>query len=218
MSLSGNTRPWEHDANPNLPFLASGLLRSLAENTRIHSNCARQMVKNRWRQPFGSVVGHLGLQCSLLGTLVLGSLGLWCPLAGTPGLGSLMRVQTRGFSPRVLLTCWRKLVRSCCSRKRVQHRWCRPVGSLVGRLGLQCPPLGTSVLSIFGLLCPPQQHQASGARRESEPTGSRVVASSLFGKKMQEITPTAPEGTGALSCFCLTRARLFSKLTGIASS
>ena len=35
-----------------------------------------------------------------------------------------------------------------------------------------------------------------------------VVASSLFGVKLQEIALTAPEGTGALGCFCLTRGAI----------
>ena len=43
---------------------------------------------------------------------------------------------------------------------------------------------------------------------------SRVVASSLFGVKTQETTLTAPEGAGALSCFCLTRGAIFPYLHG----
>ena len=132
--------------------LGSSLL--VGGNTRKPAlNGARKMVKNRRYQPVGSLVGHLGLQCPLLGTPVLVSLGLQCPLAGTSGLGSIMRVQTRGFSPRVLLIRWRKLVRSRphCTRNVVQHRRCQPVGSLVGHLGLQYPPLGTPFFRTSGL-------------------------------------------------------------------
>ena len=37
-----------------------------------------------------------------------------------------------------------------------------------------------------------------------EPTVSCVVASLRFGVKSQKTVRTPPEGTGALSCFCLT--------------
>ena len=150
--------------------------------TRESAITAPEHGKNRRCQPVGSLVGHLGLQCRLLGTPTLGSLGLLCPLAGAPGLGSMMRILTRGFSHRALSNRWRKLVRNRphCTRKRARHRRCQPVGSLVGHLGLQCLPLGTPILGTLDLQCLPQEHQASGARRESEPTVSRVVASSLF--------------------------------------
>ena len=43
----------------------------------------------------------------------------------------MIRVRTRGFSPRVLRTRWRKLVQSrpYCTQKRISHRRCQPVGA-----------------------------------------------------------------------------------------
>ena len=127
-----------------------------------------------------------------------------------------MRIRFCSFSPRAQLTHWRKLIRSrpYCSRKRVQHRQCQPVDSLVGHLGLHCPPLGTLLLGSLSLWCPPQAHQASRARRKSEPTASRVVASMLFGDKSQKYALTAPEGAGALTCFCWTRGALIPYIYG----
>ena len=161
----------------------------------------------------------MGLQCPLLGTPVLGSLGLQCPFAGTPSLGIKMRVRPRGFLPWVRLTRSWKLVRSRphCTRKRVQHRRCQPVGSLVGHLGLQCPPLRTPVLGTLGLLCPPQEHQASGTRRESEPTVSLVMVSSLFGVYSQENCSNCARRDRGSALFLLDERR-DSAVTGIASS
>ena len=45
MSSSGNTRPREHDANPNPRFPASGFFARWRKNARIRSNCAQKMAK-----------------------------------------------------------------------------------------------------------------------------------------------------------------------------
>ena len=123
------------------------------KSARIRSNCARKMAKTDGANPSVASLDICGSAMSPSGNT---SPRLFGPIVspwGAPGFGSKMRVRTRGFSPRVLLTRWGKLVRSRprCARKRVQHRRCQPVGSPVGHSGLQCPPLGTPVLGSLGL-------------------------------------------------------------------
>ena len=109
------------------------------------------------------------------------------------------------FSPRVLFNRWRKFARNClnCARTIVKKPWCQPIGSRVGRLGLHDPLWKHQSSALWACSVPLWEHQASGAGCESEPTVSRVVASSLFGVKLHETALTAPEGGGGSDSFLL---------------
>ena len=74
-------------------------------------------------------------------------------------------------------------------------------------MGLQCPRLGTQVLGTLGRSVPLWERPASGARRESEPTGGRVVALSLFDAKLREADLAAPERIGGSELFLLDERR-----------
>ena len=52
-----------------------------------------------------------------------------------------------------------------------------------------------------------REHEVSGARRESDPSVSCVVASSLVGIKPQETALTAPEGASGSELFLLDERR-----------
>ena len=64
VSPCGNTKPREHDASPNPRFPPRVLHTRWRKSARSCPNCGRTRVKNRRCQPVGSLVGHLGLQCS----------------------------------------------------------------------------------------------------------------------------------------------------------
>ena len=67
--------------------------------------------------------------------------------------------------------------------------------------------------ALWARTVPFWERPASGARRESEPTGACVVAWSLFGIKSQETTLAAPEGVGGSELFLLDEKREFSVLS-----
>ena len=55
-----------------------------------------------------------------------------------------------------------------------------------------------AVLGIWACNVPVREHQASGSRHESGPTGSRAASPSRFGEKLQEAALPAPEGAGGV--------------------
>ena len=154
MSPSGKTRPREHDANPNPWFFASGLSSLVGGKARESAlTASEKKAKTDGANPSVASLDICRSAMSPSGNTSPWIFGPVASFAGAPGLGSKMPVRTRGFSPQVQLTRWQKLVRSRprCTQKRVEHRRCQPVGSLVGHLGLRCSPLGTLVLASLGL-------------------------------------------------------------------
>ena len=61
--------------------------------------------------------------------------------------------------------------------------------------------------ALWAYSVPGWERLASGARREPELTGGRVVALSLFGVKAQGTAPTAPEGAGGSELLLLDERR-----------
>ena len=151
MSPSGNTRPREDDAKTNPWFLASGLASLGGGKARESALTASEKWQNLRCQP---VVASLDICASAMSPFGNTDPRLFGPVVSPCGS---TRPREQDASPNlgflVLLTRWRRLERSRprCIRKRVQHRRCQPVGSLVGHLGMQCPPLGTPVLVSLGL-------------------------------------------------------------------
>ena len=179
-------------------FLLRVLFARWRKNARTRSNCARKMVKNRRCQPVGSLVGHLGLQCPLLGTRALGSPWLFGPAVSPCGstrpwehdAGPNPRFVASG-PPHSLVETRKKppLLRPQNSSPTVptrhETRWA--FGSAMSPSGNTSPWLFGPVMSPSGNTRP-REHVAS-----LQPTVSRVVVYSPFGVKSKAAL-TAPEG------------------------
>ena len=153
MSPYGNTRPREHDANPNLLFLASGPLRLL---TRKHKNPLKLrptygrnptvLTRRSPRWTVGCAMSPSGDTSPRLSGPLVSSCGNTRPREHD----SSPNPQFQASGPPHSLAETRKKPPSLLP-KNVQHRRRQPVGSLVGHLGLQCPPPVTPILGALGL-------------------------------------------------------------------
>ena len=82
-----------------------------------------------------------------------------------------------------------------------------PLEALLGIWACNVPVWKHQSSALWACSVPVWERPASGARRESEPTGGRVVALSLFGVKSQETALTAPEGAGGSELLLLDERR-----------
>ena len=127
------------------------------KNARTRSNCTRKMAKTDGANPSVASLDICGSAMFPSGTTTPRLFG---PVVSPSG-STRLREQDASSNPGFLasgapysLAETRKKPPSL-HPKRVQHRRCQPVSSLVGQVGLQCPPLGTPVLGTLGLYCPP---------------------------------------------------------------
>ena len=121
-----------------------------------------------------------------------------------------MRVRTRGFSPRVLLTRWRKLVRSRprCTRKESNTDGANPSVASLDRWVCNVPLSEHQSSALWACIVPlrntrPREYDAGPSPRF---LASWPLRSLAYNRKIT--APTAPEGAGARSCFCLTRGAI----------
>ena len=136
---------------------------------------------------------NLGLPCPRPGTPILGTLGLQCPLAEKPGLESVMRIRTRGFSPRVFLACLRKITRSRPAAENAQKRTVSTRRKPRWAFESAMSPSGKHRFStLWACSFSLREHQASGARCEVEPAVSRLGSSSIAGGNSLEAALTWP--------------------------
>ena len=124
-----------------------------------------------------------------------------------------MRVRTRGFSPLVLLTRWRKHVRSRprCTRKRVQHRRCQLVGSLVGHWVCNVPLWEHQSSALWVCSVPlrntrPLEHDASPNARF---LASWPLCYLAYNRKKTALT--APEGPVSISAWVMGGSKAHSR-------
>ena len=121
-----------------------------------------------------------------------------------------MRVLTRCCSPRVFLTRWRKIIRSrshCTQKKPDTDGASLSVASL-GIWVCNIPLWEHQSSTLWARSVPfrntrPRDHDASPNPRF---LASWLLRSLAYNRKKTALT--APEGAGALSCFCLTRGAI----------